>query len=103
MYLSTLSLLQSLHASQYFSQLAILDELEYFYFFNLEFLILQKMVKTSKIQWRTIDIMSDSTTSNDDRSAVKPHSELHPFLKIISKKMDAIVKKNSTQTSDDSK
>ena len=62
------------------------------------------MVKTSKrkIQWRSLDIDADSK-STEDPSAVKPHSELHPFLKIISKNMDAIVKKDSTQTSDDSK
>ena len=40
---------------------------------------------------------------NEDPSVVKPHSEVHPFLKIISKKMEAIVKKDSTQPSDDSK
>ena len=62
------------------------------------------MVKTSKrkTQWRSLDIKSDST-STEDPSAVKPHSEVHPFLKIISKNMDAILKKDSTQTSDDSK
>ena len=62
------------------------------------------MVKTSKrkTQWRSLDIKSDST-STEDPSAVKPDSEVHPFLKIISKNMDAIVKKDSTQTSDDSK
>ena len=55
-----------------------------------------------KLKWRNLDIDTEYK-SIEEPSVVKPHSEVHPFLKIISKNMDAIVKKDSTQKFDDSK
>eukprot|EP00092_Neocalanus_flemingeri_P041369 GFUD01045044.1.p1 GENE.GFUD01045044.1~~GFUD01045044.1.p1 ORF type:complete len:307 (+),score=72.80 GFUD01045044.1:113-1033(+) len=62
------------------------------------------MVKCSKkkIKWRSLHI-SPQPDIHEDQTKEKPIPEVHPFMKIISKNMDAIIKKDSTPKHDDNK
>jgi len=62
------------------------------------------MGKTSKrkLKWRSLEL-DTSPKCDVAQNGEKSQSEVHPFLKIISKNMDAIVKKDATSSSEESK
>jgi len=64
----------------------------------------RKMGKTSKrkLKWRSLEL-DTSPKCDVAQSGEKSQAEVHPFLKIISKNMDAIVKKDSTANAEESK